>query len=37
MTSSKLKISEFGVLCEYVISTEEERAKEERGDKKEKK
>lgn len=37
MTTSKLKISEFGVLCEYVISTEEERAKEERGDKKEKK
>lgn len=37
MTSSKLKISEFGVLCEYVISVEEERAKEERNDKKEEK
>lgn len=34
MTRSKLKISEFGVLGEYVISVEEERAKEERGDKK---
>lgn len=37
MTSSKLEISEFGVLCEYVISVEEERAKEEGSDKNEKK